>query len=141
MTTDEAIAFAREKGFQIWSLTEKSSGTWMARLAHKKVTLEMSGKPGFNDGFTDYGESTTPAEAIIRAMGLRINRETGATYEVEVLPFSQAAEKRIEEALSAALQERRKRPIDRVDADTMKALYGALEAATTARKGKRRGRW
>ena len=138
MTTDEAIAFAKARGWHVWTLSEKGDGTgWRARMHNPTRIREVLGKPGFNDGMGEYGDGPTPADAILRALCLRIDRTTGKVTEVDVPPFSQAAEGRLMQALSRATEARYLTPLDFINPNTWAALLGALTVATARRSGKR----
>lgn len=137
MTTDEAIALAKSRGWAIWSLGEKSDGSWKAQLLNPERNREVLGKPGFNDAFTVPAEGDTAAEAILRALSLRYDRETGKVVEIEVLPFSRAAEGRLIQALSRATEARYLTPLDLVPPGTWAPFLAALDAATRARSRRR----
>lgn len=137
MTTDEAIALAKSRGFTIWSLGEKSDGSWKAQLLNPERNREVLGKPGFNDAFTVPAEGDTAAEAILRALSLRYDRETGKLVEIEVLPFSRAAEARLIQALSSAVETRNLPPMELVSFDARLRLLTALDGALRARSRRR----
>lgn len=90
MTTDEAIAYTKQLGWRVWSLSEQTTGGWRARLWHPEHNRSAGGLRGFNDAFTDYGEGPTAADAILHAARLRIDRQTGKVVEhptVAALPM------------------------------------------------------
>ena len=86
MNTDDALAHTRELVFAVWSLSEQTNGTWRARLWNRNTSLHSTGKPGFNDAFTDFGEGLTPGEAILHAAKRRYDRKTGEVVEHKELP-------------------------------------------------------
>ncbi len=128
MTTDEALAFTRRLGWRVWSLNEQTGATptWRARLWHPELNRRASLLAGFNDAFTDYGCGDTPAEAILHAAKLRVDRKTGLTREVE-LPQNppQAAPAKAPERVQAP-------PAPRTLRDSLSRLGDAVERLTEA---------
>jgi hypothetical protein len=106
MNTDDAIAHTRALGWRVWSLSEQTSGTgWRARLYHPERSRFALGKPGFSDAWTDFGEGATPAEAILNAAEIQIDRKTGLVARAPAIPTIYAT--RLADAVSAALEARR----------------------------------
>jgi len=140
MTTDEAIAFIRAHGWVVMSLSENmASPGWRARLINPQRNREVGSAPGFNDALTDYGDGATPAEAILRAIRLRYDRQTGKVVEVEVPPFSPAAEGRLCTALDRAVEARNLKPLDLITKEALSRLDAALSVATHVRsRGRKR---
>ena len=133
MTTDEAIALAESRGWTISHLGKRSDGSWASRLYNPGRASEVLGKPGFNDSITDYGDGPTAADAILRALSLRYDRETGKVVEFVPPPFSRLAEANLEHALSEATRTRYLRPQDFISLNTWAPLHAALDKATRAR--------
>lgn len=138
MTTDEALAFAHERGWTVLNMGQLSTGLWSARLMNSALARQRLNDPGFNDSITDYGQGATPADAIMRALRLRYDRQTGKLTEIEVSPLTPRQEEKIESALGAAIAVRQLTEADFIDEKTWTRLRVALEANIKARTGVRR---
>lgn len=75
--TDEAIAYARSKGFRVWSMQQVSQGgMWRVRLWDMSSRTPGS-YAGYADTLTGAGEGVEPWEAILDAMERLIDPLTG----------------------------------------------------------------
>ena len=103
-TADDAIEYARKLGFTVWMLTERSDGTWLARMYGKQIARHHDGKPGYNDALSETAFGATPSEAILASLKLRVDHMSGKVVETELpewLRISASHEKRLADALGA----------------------------------------